>query len=285
MSELPYLVFGSASNPTIVLLSGFPDDCTSGWTPKVIDALRKDYLLICVCFPGFDSRDTSRKWGYDFPELVDCLHETIKNATSRQKAINILEQDVNEDSEISFYMITHDWGSHLGQLYENRFPSHVKKLCMLDAGNMKDLPNSIYLSYRYLFGGAYYISQKYNLMLGMMCFRISLILMVLLPFIGPTRGEKMPRIVSDLHVGMCYPFYYTTIMSLFGKARPLPEICSCPLLFIYGGKKNLMLHGPHFLEDIDKKSDSKHILLPNSGHWPTVAEPDIVLKEVKQFFK
>jgi len=273
---MPHIVLGDPRKPLIVLIAGFPDDFISGWSLKVLNELQADYFLISICFPGFNNHSSSRPWGYDFEELVDMTHETIQNVISRQCLKGAHE---------SYYLLLHDWGSYLGQKYENKYREKVKSVCLLDAGNMKGVKFSIYLFYRYLFGVSYAISQAFGHAMGTFFFRLSLVWLVLFPFIGPTKRERAPKKISEIHVDMCYPFYYTTIRSLLGQGPPTPVTPSCSVLFIYGGRKNIDLHGPYFLGELRKRLDCKVVYLERSGHWPTRDYPAQVLSEVKQFFK
>jgi pimeloyl-ACP methyl ester carboxylesterase len=276
MDNLPHIVLGDSRKPILVLLAGFPDNYSSGWG-KSLSHFQESYFVISLCLPGFDNPNSNRPWGYDFDVLVDMMHSTIQAVIKRQCLEGIHQ----------YYLLLHDWGSFIGQLYENKYSKHVKKVCLLDVGNFWDLKFSVYLSYQYLFGMSYVVSQIFGYNSGYLCLWTSLVLMVLFPFLGPTKGhykEKTPRPLPEIRVDMCYPYYYMAIRSLLGDRPTYPSMCSCPLLFIYGGSNNIMLHDKLFLERIDRKPGSRHVYLKKSGHWPILAEPAIVMAEIKLFF-
>jgi hypothetical protein len=50
-----------------------------------------------LCFPGFVDGKV-KKWGYDFPELIEMLHATI-DAEFKDKPV---------------VLCIHDWGSYIG---------------------------------------------------------------------------------------------------------------------------------------------------------------------------
>lgn len=136
----PYSVHGEPCNKILVLVAGFPDDNISAFGQENIDHFSKFYYVISLCLPGY-AKHAGRRWGYDFDELVKMMNDTIEYAL-----VSASIPATTSSSKI--YLIGHDWGAYLAQLYENKYPEKINKMCLLDVAVSKDLPSSI---------GQYYI--------------------------------------------------------------------------------------------------------------------------------
>ena len=116
----------------LVLLAGFPDDNISCYGQETIDHFANYYYIISVCLPGYATKK-GRPWGYDFSELVKMLNDTIEfvlTSSSSKHGINKL------------YMIGHDWGAYIAQLYQQAYPDNIIKLCLIDVAVSDDLPKA-----------------------------------------------------------------------------------------------------------------------------------------------
>ena len=131
----PYSVHGEPCNKVLVLVAGFPDDNISAYGQENIDHFSKFYYVISLCLPGY-AKKAGRPWGYDFDELVKMMNDTIEHVFT---SASVSRTGV---SSIKIYLIGHDWGAYLAQLYENKYPEKIIKMCLLDVAVSKDLPNS-----------------------------------------------------------------------------------------------------------------------------------------------
>ena len=108
----PYTTLGNKNNKKIlVLLAGFPDNTITAFGEENLRALSNDYYVISLCLPGY-AKKKARKWGYNFEELILLMHRTI----------HLLVEDS------TFFLVGHDWGSHIVQLYQMKYPQDVLKL-------------------------------------------------------------------------------------------------------------------------------------------------------------
>ncbi len=83
------------------MLAGFPDDQISSFSHQIKE-FEKDYFVISLALPGLDKSKDRRKWGYDFPELLELMDKTIVNYVGNRK----------------FNLMVHDWGAFVGMMYQ-----------------------------------------------------------------------------------------------------------------------------------------------------------------------
>jgi pimeloyl-ACP methyl ester carboxylesterase len=263
-SCFPYSVFGSKTKKPLVLLSGFPDDTFSAWGQENIEAFAKDYYLICLCLPGY-AKKPIQPWGYDFNDLITMMHRTIHNLVSEK-----------------FFLMGHDWGSIIVQLYQAKYPSDVIKLCLLDIG--QDMPfSALAMFYQTWFAIAYVLSQILGFGVGDAFFKIYFILCAILP-INPTPNDKVYRDKMEISVLLCYPYYYLLKAALTGQLKSiLVPFPTCPILFLFGTGKRIMFHGPEFLARL-RGAGCQHIAV-RAGHWLQRQQDQIFRTDVRLFFK
>jgi pimeloyl-ACP methyl ester carboxylesterase len=120
--EYPHVELGNPEGEVVVMLSGLPDDCLSAWDIHFLQKMKAKYRLFCFCMPDYDKTKGYKKWGYEFEEIIDCLHNKMRRLLVSDK----------KDGGVSFYLVGHDWGSTVAQYYENKYPTDVKKLVLLD---------------------------------------------------------------------------------------------------------------------------------------------------------
>ena len=203
------------------------------------------------------------------------MHATIKKVLS--------DSGSNEEA---VYLIIHDWGSFLGMLYQNKYHQSVKKVVALDVGlgltkNIREI--GVLLFYQLWFAIAYVISQAINYQLGNLFFKLFLFL-PFIKYISPTPHDTLHRPISEISVHLCYPYYHLWKGLLFDKVRLRPpRFPSCPVLYLYGLKKNAMFHSSGFIDRLAATEGCKSLAL-EAGHWVTHFQPEIVVKEVKEFF-
>mmetsp|Transcript_23627 Transcript_23627/g.22757 ORF Transcript_23627/g.22757 Transcript_23627/m.22757 type:complete len:280 (+) Transcript_23627:82-921(+) len=268
----PFVEMGNKKGKVLVFLAGFPDNCTSGWSP-VLDLLveKNEYRMICLCLPGYLKDAVMPTWGYDFPVLIKMMENTLNSLLAKDE---------------KFTLCIHDWGCIIGTLYQNKYPKNIERMAMFDVGivdvspAIKDL--AICSIYQTWLAMSFAISQLNNT-LGEWFFRIIFVLFAFLPFLGPTPYDKAHRPGEEILVKHCYPYYYLLRGVLSG--HPLrTKFPSCPILYMYGKKKNCMFHTKSFLDQIDSTPGCKWIEV-NSGHWVMHAEPQMVTEEMIAFIK
>ena len=174
---------GDVNGEVLVFLAGFPDDMHTGFKP-LFEELQKKYFIISLCLPGLEPDVLTRKrWGYDFPILLDMMHNTIMKLKPR------IDQKVN--------LILHDWGSIVGMLYQNKYPDNVQKLVVMDVGIIY-FPELKYLFhmllYQVTFALCYYLSQMLHINIGNFLYKCFLILLYTFPELSPTPYDKVHRI-------------------------------------------------------------------------------------------
>ena len=273
---------------TLFFLSGFPDDQTSGMH-LLIDKLRRhnrNLRLVCLCYPEFDNVTTKKTpYGYTFHQVLSMLEETVEHFMRGQP-----------DKKVT--LICHDWGCYLGALYENKHPSHVKRMVMLDVGTSIDYSFFnvfIILFYQLWFSIAYLVSQTINGHLGQVVF---LMYSIVSPLVGPV-SDRPSRKLREISVTQCYVYYQFWKAMIFSRKQVMrPRFPSCPTLFLYGTKKRASFHSKRFLEHLDKqhlemcdeysskssKPRCKQVPL-SCGHWVQRDCVDEVYKEVSEFLQ
>lgn len=265
---LHYATFGDPKKEPLIFLSGFPDNELSGWGP-VLELLKSKYYIITLCMPQNETiSKTRRPWGYDFPELLEMINNTIESATTAE----------------SFNFVTHDWGAVLGYCYENKYPHRVKNLVTLDIGILKKLSPYqalVIAIYQIWFAVSYIISQLFGVTLGNISFFLFFGFAKLFPFLTPTPYDKPSRPRKDINVEMCYPYFYFWKGILTGRKLDA-NFPNCPLLYMYGTKKSILFHDSGFIKKIESTPKCRQRSF-NTGHWIMLSEPQEVAKEIETF--
>ena len=92
-------------------------------------------------------------------------------------------------------------------------------------------------------------------------------------------------ITPCVHSWMCYPYLWFWVRTVTGRPYKIafPPSRNIPLLYFYGVKKRATFHSQRFLEKIEEAEGSKCIEATNCGHWIQTQDPDLVVKELKEF--
>lgn len=270
---LPSVVLGNlASKNILVLIAGFPDNETSGWGPVLnllVTNSNNNCKLICLCMPNLNNGSSPKPWGYDFSEVLEMIHNSINFHVP--------------DDTMQINMVVHDWGAFLGYLYQSKYPSRVSKLVALDVGVMKspapkDLPRI--LLYQWWFAFAYFVSQAINNFLGQIIY-FSFFLLPSFFLVCP--HDVVHRPVKELKVHMTYMYYHFWKNFFFNRKNFLkPKFPTCPILFMYGIRKNVMFHSQAFLDRIAATPKSKYLAV-EAGHWMTHDSPNLITTEILEF--
>ena len=275
-----------SSKKLLILLAGYPDSELSGWG-EVIPELAKDYRLFCLCYPGFSSKsgtgtaDSLPKWGYTWKELLAGLNNTIEDLLQS-------EQKQHQANYQSFTLVTHDWGAHIGLVYQNQFPKRVDKLVLLDVGMLKTpkpLQLLVIILYQLWFATSYLLSQLISQTFGSVFFNL-FVGTPLLKWVGPCPHDLTltnTRNPQEIHVNMCYLYYHFWRALIIRKdSLPKPKFPTCPVLFLYGTRKRCLFHDERFLNKIERTEGCAYKAM-ETGHWIPLFDPKGVVRELRTF--
>jgi len=321
---LPSLLLGKIGNPVLVLLAGYPDDMSSGWGLANLKSLSEEYRLICLALPGYEKPRTAvRRWGWDLPEIVELLHNTIH--------FHLAEENVTEYS-----MIVHDWGAYLGMCYQNKYPEEIKKMVLFDVGIVTKPPllDSLRIVfYQWYFALSFAFSQLFSVTLANV-FLLFFFLFISWTPLGPCPHDQVPRHRAEIDIQQGYPYWYFWFgpngyirkgprnmlrPSLTKLLAPIPlannsaassssspssasasasagkktstatvlsskmKTRTCPVFFMYGTKKNVMFHSEHFVDTLNK-TEGCRVKSYDCGHWVILSQHNAeIMKQMKIF--
>eukprot|EP00602_Paraphysomonas_sp_CaronLab_P008851 CAMPEP_0185019726 /NCGR_PEP_ID=MMETSP1103-20130426/2330_1 /TAXON_ID=36769 /ORGANISM="Paraphysomonas bandaiensis, Strain Caron Lab Isolate" /LENGTH=255 /DNA_ID=CAMNT_0027550189 /DNA_START=118 /DNA_END=882 /DNA_ORIENTATION=- len=252
-TKFDYITLGDPHNEPLVFLAGFPDDHLSGWSP-LVEELKDRYYVIALCIPQFEKDATYKKWGYTFDELIHMMDNSIEEAVPKEK--------------LPVTLIGHDWGSLFGFLYQNKFPSKIKKYVTVDIGLMTSISlwgMFLMLLYQWWFAIAYIVSQLFGEFIGHVVFGMCVLLLTYVPLLNICPNEKFPRPRNEVNVNMTYVYYQYWKETFCGRSLK-PKFPTCPVLFMYGKKKRTMFHDEKFIKQLSETSGCKHVGY-DCGHW------------------
>lgn len=233
---------GNTNGPTLVFIHGWPDD-TSLWDAQVA-ALAGDFRCVRVRLPNFGPQ-SDKPGGFDFPDLVSQLADTIKAASPGEPV----------------GLVTHDWGAYIGYMLEKHHPGLVSRMAALDiGGHIK--PDGIktammIVGYQWALVGCWLVGGA-------------------IPRLGDALSRGVGKVVrvpsrqrAAIRSRYNYPYFYlwrNTLLTwrrkdLLGRYRP-----GCPLLYLWGKRKPLMFHSDKWLE-IVKDSGGRTHGIEGAGHW------------------
>ena len=255
---------------------GFPDDETSAWG-SIYTALEKDFKIISTCLPGYENGGIHRPWGYTFEDIVDKLDTTITSLHF-------------SDTNTPIVLIVHDWGSYIGCLYQNKFPNKVKAMVIADVLiTTRDARPSLYktlvvMSYQLCFAGVFLARQLFGETVGSFATALSQLYLSLVPFLSPLKNEKLPRTRKEIKAHMYYPYYHLWRNIFLGIAVK-PKLPECPLLYLWGERKNIMFHDDSVIQSLSQRPQSKAVSFKSSGHWLMRTETESVLRAMRTFLR
>lgn len=188
-------------------------------------------------------------------------------------------------------LVVHDWGSYFGMLYENLHPDRVSKIVSLDVGLLKKpSPRDLFVLvlYQLWFAYSFLLSEAVSHSLGSLVFYSFFLLVP--GFLRITTDKPARR---NIDVSFCY-LHFKFWMSVGRKlvtpakswkpALPLsPRVPACPMLFMYGTKKNVMLHDTVFLDEVNKAGG--RVIAVSGGHWLALDSTDLVFTQAKTFLQ
>ena len=256
---LAYEVEGKPDGPTVVFVHGWPDDY-SLWQRQVA-ALGDRFRCVLVTLPNFGAT-ADKRGGYNFPILVELLHQTIERVRP-------------DDGRVS--LVTHDWGAYIGYMLEKAYPDSVHKMIALDiGGHLKPSTAKeafFIMGYQWtlialwLIGGVIppagdWLSRKFAGALG----------------VPRTQTERVRSRFNypyfDLWSGVLLPW---ARKNLLGYYKP-----RCPVLFIYGGEKPVMFHSERWLRIVDE-TGGRAECIEDGQHWFMLTHPEPVNASIESW--
>eukprot|EP01034_Spumella_vulgaris_P025545 gene25545-32015_t len=83
--------------------------------------------------------------------------------------------------------------------------------------------------------------------------------------VGPCPNELLTIPFREFTVHKCYPYYQFWRSQILGYFKD-PRYPKCPLLYMYGTKKNCMFQDEQFLKRVSSTPGSKQLSF-DAGHW------------------
>lgn len=262
------------SQSLVVLVAGFPDSETSAFGP-VLDSLAEHHRVFSLCLPDYSQSLVSKKkrWGYSWSELLEGLHLKINELQTND---GVLRE--------KYFLVGHDWGSHLVSLYENKYSSFVKKIVLLDVFTPQRKHNRLtnfqifsILSYQWSFALSYIIHETISRFIGnRIYFMAGKIFMYCFPSIG--------KASSPGDASFCYPYLHYW-KDIFLKRALKPRFPETPTLYLFGGRKTLHFHSKEAIKELALRPGNKVKEVDDAGHWLTLEKPEEVTKEILSFLE
>jgi pimeloyl-ACP methyl ester carboxylesterase len=246
-----YSVEGNPNGPTLVFIHGWPDNA-SLWRLQV-EVLKSEFRCVLITLPNYGEQAT-RAGGFDFPELVDMLYETIRQ--------------IQPDGKVS--LVTHDWGAYIGYLLEKTHPDLIDRMAALDIGGHIEpaglKPTLMIVGYQWSLIACWLLGGLIPPLGGLLSKGVARVIRV------PTRQRQQLRSRYNysyfyLWRGMFLPWKRS---SLLGRYRP-----ECPVLYLYGERKPLMFHSSKWLQ-IVTDSGGRAEGISGAGHWLMETHADMV---------
>jgi pimeloyl-ACP methyl ester carboxylesterase len=130
------------SLPTVVFIAGLPDNQLSPWPSEILDHFKSTCHVVLLCLPGFeDNAPMLPAWGYDFPTLIEMLHQTLLGCLPPIAEVPIKTDDDDgrkqePTTRKKVTLITHDWGAALTLFYLHQHRNAlVSRLVLLEVGS------------------------------------------------------------------------------------------------------------------------------------------------------
>ncbi|UCE08516.1 MAG: alpha/beta hydrolase [bacterium] len=260
--KMPILKFekqGDEINEALVFIHGWPDD-QSLWD-KEFERFSKSYCCVRTTLPNCGEQ-LDRRWGVDFPELVELISQTITQALPNHQKIII---------------VGHDWGAYLAYHFEHIYPERVKKMITMDVGG-------------------HFKTSSYGHALMMMSYQWWLVAAWLIGMLLPFIGNWMTRALSqyaraprgtDVHCRMNY-FYFYLWRAIFFPKKYRSSLLGCyqprcPILYFYGKNKPYQFHSIKWEKLLAESQDSEVVAVPHAGHWLMRDQHETVAAKMEQW--
>jgi abhydrolase domain-containing protein 6 len=260
-TEIGYFI-GSKKGPTVMLLHGFGTD-KEQWLPVVPYLEAAGYHVVVPDMPGF---------GSNFRE-VDAKYD----ATSIARQLRTLAKSIDLGM---FHLVGHSVGAIVAASYAYAMPVEVASLTLVEPLGLK-VPGQSELDKALARGRNPLILAApagYDAFLSLVMHKPP----ALTPAVRKQRGEAL---AADRG------FYQQVWNEMLAGDRAhlldllLPEI-KARTLAVFGARSKVVL--PITAKVIEKRledKDARVVVLPNSGHWPMVEQPQELAHELLAFFR
>lgn len=261
---LPYKITGNLSSPyLLIFLHGWPDTLEL-WDP-IISQLSADFLCANISYPNY-SKKTDAKWGYDFPQMIDALKNTIDkiDLTSNSSQTVVLKEKI---------VVAHDWGCYYNYYFDQQYPGYLKGMVTLDIAPNFNITRQI-ISYQlrltlaFLIGGKFgrYLNAKFLNKVG---------------YISPWQNDITPS--------WNYPYYYlwrNLFRARFGmeKLHLQGYKPSCPVSYIYAMDKPFQFQNTKWFKWLER-NEGCSALGVKGGHWFLEKQKDLIVEKVRDRVK
>ncbi|NNJ78192.1 MAG: alpha/beta hydrolase [Xanthomonadales bacterium] len=254
-----FSIQGKPNGRTLLFIHGWPDD-PSLWDSQVA-ALAPDFRCVSVTLPNFGPTAV-KPGGFDFPELVEQLANTIARASP--------------DGPVG--LVTHDWGAYIGYMLEKERPDLVDRMASLDiGGHLKPggLKSSMMImGYQWALIGGWLVGG-------------------ILPPLGNLMSRGVGKVVrvpsrqrGNILSRYSYPYFYLwrNMLLPWRKSKLLGRYTPrCPVLYLWGKRKPLMFHSDRWLKIVED-SGGKAIGIDGAGHWLMETHAPEVTKHISDWF-
>ena len=128
-----------APKGVMILFSGYPD--TTKTFAEFAKRFEDKFHVVRIAYPDMDQKALRRYWGYTMDEIVDALAVVVQEYTDSMQDKKSLGND-DSPTPPPIYMVGHDWGSMIVQIFINKYPKCVRKVVLEDVGMLypKDTP-------------------------------------------------------------------------------------------------------------------------------------------------
>jgi pimeloyl-ACP methyl ester carboxylesterase len=250
---------GDPDSPMLFFVHGWPDSAEL-WR-KQFAALASQFYCVAVTLPNFGEQST-KAGGLDFPDLVEGLAATIREHQKEAEPV---------------CLVSHDWGSYMGYMLEQRHPGLIRKMVALDVGGHAK-PAGVKDAF-------FIIAYQWLLLLFWLTGGI-------VPPLGNILTRGLGRLIAvpsrqraKLKSRFNYPYFYfwrsmlvpRWRSSFLDRYRP-----SCPILYLYGLRKPVMFHSRRWLE-IVAEHGGRCEGIHGAGHWFMETHPEAVNQAISDW--
>lgn len=340
---LPYKIHGNTSSKTlIVFMHGYPNTMKLWF--EYVEKYKNDYMLLNISYPNFVTKDikldneelqcnnnynysktnknnynidnvsysdiSKSNWGISIEETVTRLKITLDS-------INL---DDNLKPKRKVMLITHDWGSYFGYLFDYKNPNYITDFISLDVSYNIDLYslNLIYILFYQLLLSFFFLLGK---PIGDFLCYIFLRFIVRLNILeAEVKKANCCYFYYYLHKNVVNHFcliilinilYFTILNKFLGGYIPLIIVCVLLLTnaflssiklaasrfkhykgpkrhaFIYSKNKLIMFHSKEWLNFIQQNKENE-VIAVKGNHWVSLYAQDVVIdcinKRLKKYF-
>ena len=207
------------------------------------------------------NKNIDKKWGYDFPEIIDALKRTIDkiDLTPNESHTIVIREKI---------IVAHDWGCFYSYCFDHQFPGYIKAMVALDVGAYANITMPIAI-YQLTLALAFLLGKPLG---GILTRR----------FLKKI-GYKSPW-EKAITPALNYPYYFlwrNVWRSKFcgDKGFLKGYKPSFPVSFIYGKDKPFQFQNKKWLDWIERNQGS--YVGVEGGHWVMEKHGDLIEETVR----